>query len=119
MEGGEVCEDGAADPYTVFPLGRSDDLDLHGWWDKSCDLLLHSVGDTWEHCATSRQNGLGVQVLPDVDVALEDRVVAGLVDTSRLHTKEGWLEESLGASESLVANGDHLTVGKLVALLQA
>merc|ERR1719455_14321 len=40
------------------------------------------------------------------------------MDTAGLHTKEGWLEESLGASESLVSNGDDLTVGKLVGLLQ-
>merc|ERR1719346_260367 len=40
------------------------------------------------------------------------------MDTASLHTKEGWLEESLGASESLVSNGDDLTVGKLIGLLE-
>merc|ERR1719158_2379166 len=40
------------------------------------------------------------------------------MDTAGLHTKEGWLEESLGASESLVSNGDDLTVGKLIGLLK-
>merc|ERR1719422_2099529 len=39
------------------------------------------------------------------------------MDTASLHTKEGWLEERLGASESLVSNGDDLTVGKLIGLL--
>ena len=33
-------------------------------------------------------------------------------------TNEGRLEESLGAAETLVTNGDNLTVGQLVALLQ-
>merc|ERR1712227_256888 len=40
------------------------------------------------------------------------------MDTAGLHTKEGWLEESLGAPESLVSNGDDLTVGKLIGLLK-
>merc|ERR1719336_2811610 len=40
------------------------------------------------------------------------------MDTASLHTKEGWLEESLWASESLVSNGDDLTVGKLIGLLK-
>merc|ERR1712229_31336 len=40
------------------------------------------------------------------------------MDTAGLHTKEGWLEESLGASESLVSDGDDLTVGKFVGLLE-
>ena len=40
------------------------------------------------------------------------------MDTSRLHAQERWLEEGLGATESLVADSDDLTIGKLVALLQ-
>merc|ERR1719436_2314048 len=40
------------------------------------------------------------------------------MDTTGLHSEEGWLEESLGASESLVSNGDDLTVGKLIGLLK-
>merc|ERR1711983_62102 len=40
------------------------------------------------------------------------------MDTASLHTKEGWLEESLRASESLVSNGNDLTVGKLIGLLK-
>ena len=41
------------------------------------------------------------------------------MDTSRLHTEEGWLEESLWATESLVSDGDDLTVGQFIALLEA
>merc|ERR1712102_238675 len=40
------------------------------------------------------------------------------MDTAGLHTKEGWLEEGLRGSESLVSNGDDLTVGKLIGLLE-
>merc|ERR1712229_43170 len=40
------------------------------------------------------------------------------MDTAGLHTKEGWLEESLGASESLVSDGNDLAVGKFVGLLE-
>merc|ERR1712180_269368 len=40
------------------------------------------------------------------------------MDTARLHTKEGRLEEGLGGTEPLVANGDDLTVGKLIGLLK-
>merc|ERR1719322_1572609 len=40
------------------------------------------------------------------------------MDTTGLHTKEGWLEESLRASESLITDGDDLTVGKLIRLLE-
>merc|ERR1719493_544239 len=40
------------------------------------------------------------------------------MDSTSLHSEEGWLEESLWASESLVSNGDDLTVGKLIGLLK-
>merc|ERR1712135_92626 len=40
------------------------------------------------------------------------------MDTAGLHTKEGRLEEGLGGTEPLVADGDDLAVGKLVGLLE-
>merc|ERR1712184_185308 len=118
LEGGEGGQDGASDPDGVLPLGGSDDLDLDGGWGKSGDLLLHPVGNTGVHGGATGHDGVGVQVLPDVNVALHDGVVGGLVDSASLHAKEGRLEESLGAPESLVADGDDLAVGKLVGLLE-
>ena len=40
------------------------------------------------------------------------------MDTSGFHTQEGWLEHGLGATESLVTDGDDLPIGQLVALLE-
>ena len=118
LEGGQGGKDGATDPYGVLSLWGSDDLDLHCGWGKACDFLLHPVGDAGEHGGTTGEDSVGVQVLTDVHVALHDAVVCGLVDTGRFHSQEGWLEEGLGATETLVADGDDLTVGELVALLQ-
>ena len=108
LEGREHSQDRATEPDGVFSLWRSDDLDLHGWGSESGNFLLHSVRDSWEHCCTSRKHGSGVEILSDIDIALHDGVVSGLVDTGRFHSEEGWLEESLWASESLVADGDDL-----------
>ena len=44
--------------------------------------------------------------------------MVGESDRSSLRTNEGRLEEGLRATETLVSDGDDLTVGKLVALLQ-
>merc|ERR1712114_150765 len=118
LEGGERSEDGASNPDGVLPLGGSNDLDLDGGGSKGSDLLLHSVSNTRVHGGASRHDGVGIQVLPDVNIALHDGVVSGFVDATSLHTKEGRLEESLGAPEPLVANGDNLAVRKLVGLLQ-
>ena len=46
LEGGQRSKDRSSDPDRVFPLGRSNDLDLHGGRSKSGDLLLHSVSDS-------------------------------------------------------------------------
>merc|ERR1719147_546509 len=40
------------------------------------------------------------------------------MNTAGFHSKEGRLEESLRAAETLVANGDDLAVGKLIGLLE-
>ena len=85
LERGERSEDGTSDPDGVLPLGRSDDLDLHRGGGEGGDLLLHSVSDTGVHGGTAGEDSVGVQVLTDIDVALHDAVVGGLVDTARFH----------------------------------
>merc|ERR1719362_2628433 len=118
LEGGEGGQDGSSDPDGVLPLGGSDDLDLDGGGSQGGDLLLHSVGDTGVHGGASGHDGVGVQVLTDVNVALHDGVEGGLVDAAGLHSEEGRLEKGLGATETLVSDGDDLAVGKLVGLLE-
>merc|ERR1719410_1036790 len=118
LEGGEGGQDGSSDPDGVLPLRGSDNLDLDGGWGKSGDLLLHSVGNTGVHGGATGKDSVGVQVLPDVNIALHDGVVDGLVNSAGLHSEERRLEEGLGAPESLVADSDDLAVGKLIGLLE-
>merc|ERR1719383_768215 len=51
------------------------------------------------------------------DVALHDGVEASFLDADDFHSQEGGAEHGLGAAEALVADGDDLTVGQLVRLL--
>merc|ERR1712152_5270 len=118
LEGGERRQDGASDPDGVFSLRRSNNLDLNGGWSKGGDFLLHTVSNTRVHGGASRHDGVGVQVLPDVNIALHDGVVGGLVDTAGFHSKEGRLEEGFRGTEPLVANGNDLTVRKFIGLLE-
>merc|ERR1719205_451091 len=82
------------------------------------DLLLHTISNTRVHGGASGHDGVSVQVLPDVNIALHDGVVGGLVDSAGFHSQEGRLEEGLGGTETLVTDGDDLTVGKLIGLLE-
>merc|ERR1719295_323437 len=118
LEGGEGSQDGASDPDGVLPLGGSNDLDLHGGRSQGGDLLLHAVSDTGVHGGASREDGVRVEILTDINVALHDGVKGSLMDTNDLHTQEGRLEDGLGAAETLVADGDDLSVGQLVGLLE-
>ena len=63
LEGGEGSQDGASDPDGVFPLGRSDDLDLHGGRSHAGDLLLHTIGDTGVHGGATGEDSVGVEIL--------------------------------------------------------
>merc|ERR1712080_535719 len=82
LEGGEGSQDGSSDPDGVLPLRRSNDLDLDGGGSQGSDFLLHTVSNTGVHGGASRHDGVGVQVLPDVNIALHDGVEGGLVDTT-------------------------------------
>merc|ERR1711870_144836 len=118
LEGGEGRQDGSSDPDGLFPFWGSNNLDLNGGWSKSGNFLLHTVSNTGVHGGATRHDGVGVQVLPDVNIALHDGVVGGLMDTAGFHSEEGRLEEGLRGTEPLVANGDDLAVGKLIRLLE-
>merc|ERR1739845_247267 len=72
LEGGQGGQDGATDPYRVLPLGRSNDLYLHGSWGQVGDLLLHSVSNTGVHSGATRQYCVGIQILSDIDITLHD-----------------------------------------------
>ena len=117
LEGGEGGQDGATDPYGVFPLWWSDDLDLHGRWSHGGELLLHPVGDSWEHSGSSGHDDVGVEILADIDVALHDAAVSCLVDAGKFFAEEGRLEKNFRCSESFVADGDDLAVGEFIAPL--
>ena len=82
------------------------------------DFLLHSVGNSWVHRSTTRQDSVGIQVFTDINVALHDRVVGRLSDASSLHADECRLEEDFRAAESLISNCDDLSVRQLVGLLE-
>merc|ERR1712102_62971 len=118
LEGGKGRQDGASDPDGVFPLRGSNNLDLNGGWSKGGDFLLHTINNTRVHGGASGHDGVGIEILPDVNIALHDGVVGGLMDTAGFHSEEGRLEEGFGGTEPLVANGDDLTVGKLIGLLE-
>jgi hypothetical protein len=118
LEGGQGGEDGASNPDGVLPFWGSNDLNLDGRWSQGSDLLLHPVSDTGVHGGASGHDGVGVQVLPDINITLHDGVVGGLMDSAGLHSQEGRLEEGLRGTETLVADGDNLAVGKLIGLLK-
>merc|ERR1719270_200430 len=118
LEGGERSKDGSSNPDGVLPFWGSDDLDLDGGRSKSGDFLLHTVSNTRVHGGASKHDSVGIEILTDVNVALHDGVVGGLMDATSFHSKEGRLEESLRAAETLIANGDDLAVGKFIGLLK-
>merc|ERR1712102_29393 len=118
LEGGEGSKDGSSDPDGVLPLWGSDDLDLDGGRSKSGDFLLHTVSNTRVHGGAPRHDSVGIEILPDVNIALHDGVVGGLMDTTGFHSKEGRLEEGLRGTEPLIANGDDLAIGKFIGLLE-
>jgi len=119
LEGGEGSKDGATDPHGVFTLRGSNDLDLDGGGSKGGDFLLHTISDTRVHGGATRQDVVGVKVLTDINVTPHDGVEDSLVNTNGFHAQEGRLEEGLGATETLVTDGDDLTIGEFVGLLES
>jgi len=73
LEGRQRSQNRTTNPDGVFSLWWGDDFDFHGGWSQVTDFFLHPVGDSWVHSGTTRQDGVGVQVLSDIDVTLPYR----------------------------------------------
>merc|ERR1719418_493304 len=91
LEGGERGKDGSSDPDRVLPLWWSNNLDLDCGRSKCGDFLLHTVSNTRVHGGASRHDSVGIEILTDVNIALHDGVVGGLMDAAGFHSEEGRL----------------------------
>ena len=80
----------------------------------NCDLLLHAVSEAREHCGITGQNNVGVEVLPEVNITLQDEAIEGVADAYSGKTQINGMTESFSAQEPLLANGDHLALSPLV-----
>ena len=117
LEGAEGWEDWSSDPDWELSFGGGNDLDLHGWRSKGCDFLWKSFSDSLVHSGSSWHNDVGIQVLSNIDIAFHDWLEGQFVDTWVLLSGEGGLEQQFRASESLVANSDHISVGEFEGLV--
>ena len=88
LEGRQGGQDGATDPYGIFPLWWGNDLDFDGGRSQGGDFLLHTIGNTRVHGGATGKNSVGVKVLPDVNITLHDGVVDSFVNAARLHSQE-------------------------------
>jgi hypothetical protein len=61
---------------------------------------------------------VAVQILTDVNVTLHDGVESGDMDTTAFETQNARLEEGFRSTETLVTDGDDLTIRKFVRLLK-
>lgn len=82
-----------------------------------CDKISTSFMLDVAH--STHHDNIAVEVFSDINVALHDRVEGCDVDATTLKAENAWLEHSLRSTETLIANGDDLAIGKLVRLFQA
>ena len=116
LEGGQTGKDRSANPDRVFALWWSNNLDFHGGWCQSSDLLGQTVGDTAEHSSTTRKNNVCVQVFTDINITFHDGLEHSVMDTFGFFSDQCWLEKNFWAAETLVSDGDDITVWQFVAL---
>jgi hypothetical protein len=80
------------------------------------DPQLLEGGERGQDGATNPDRVLALRgVIDDLDLHGGG---SSLMDSSSLHTEERGLEEGLRATESLVSDGDNLTIRQLIALLK-
>ncbi|KAH3665288.1 hypothetical protein OGATHE_004103 [Ogataea polymorpha] len=97
-------------------------LEIHICWKVDKEAKMEppiQTDNTWEHGSTTRHDNVTVQLLSNIDITLDDGVVSGLVNTSGFQSKRTWVEQNFWGSESLITDGDHLSIRQLIGLLDS
>jgi hypothetical protein len=117
LESGEGRENRSSDPDQELSFLRGNDLDLHGGGGQSGDFLAESFWDAGEHGGSSGHDDVAIKIFSDVNIAFKDGPVDQFVESSHFLSDHGGLEEGFWASESLVSDGDGLSVREFVGLV--
>merc|ERR1712154_57932 len=117
LEGAQRGQDGSTNPHRVLALRWCHNLDLHGGWRQSGQFLGHPLTNACKHCGTSGKHNVGIQILPDVYIALHDGLEGSVMDTRCFLADEAWLEEHLWASEALTSHCDDVSIRQFICLL--
>lgn len=114
LEGWQWWQDWTTDPDQEFPFFWGEHLYFHGWWSQSSNFLAESLWDTWEHSCSTTHNDVAVQIFSNINITLKDGLISDFVEAWHFLSNQHRFEEGLWASESLVANWDSLSIGKLI-----
>ncbi len=117
LEGAQRAHNGTSNPDRVFSFRGSHDLDLHRIRSQSSHFFSQSFSDSWEHGCSARQYNVFVELFSEKYVTFFDRSVNQIVDSLVFVSLEEGLEEQFSASESLVTNGDDLSIGQFIRLV--
>ena len=69
--------------------------------------------------ARTYHDNVAIKILTNIDITFHNGVEGSDVNAPRFETKNGWLEERFWGPESLVTDGDDLSVGEFVGLLES
>lgn len=98
-------------------FGRTDHVDFGSCRNENLKFFTQSLGSSGEHGVSSAEYYVSVEVLSHVKIAFHDRLIDHLVEGRHLEVEFGRGEESFSASESLIAEGDDLTIRKGVCTI--
>lgn len=120
FESGEGRESRTTGPDGVVSVLGGDDLDHAGHWAHGIEFFLESVGETFVKGGSSGEDDVLVEIFSNVDIALLDGSESHGMHTLNLVTllDQIWEEETLWSQESWGVDGNSLTIGELVVLLE-
>jgi hypothetical protein len=118
-EGRERSKGRTTSPSKVFSVWACNNLNSDIFWDSGFNFLKNSVTNTLKHGSTTRENDILVKIKSCIFIAILDWLADNFLDGRMfISVNLKWLEEILGAFESLVTKGDDFTARQLIFLLK-
>lgn len=74
LEGRQGSKNGTTNPDGIFSFWWSDNFNLHCARSQRSDFLLHSIGNSRIHGGSTREDGVGIKIFSNINIALHDGI---------------------------------------------
>ena len=102
-------------PRQKLSLRRTNNTKFSSCGKQNLKIFAYSLSGSWEHCVSSTENNIGVEIFSDIQIAFHDWLENHLLKSWHFKIKFWGIEKGLCTFKSLISKCYDLSIRKSVS----